>query len=176
MNNLAKKVEVFANIAIILVAVLLAAVLVERYLLAPKTPSNSTTAGAVPRPGSRLALAGVDWGKSDRTLLMVLSTSCHYCNESAPFYQRLAQEKAKWGGKTRLVAVMPQETSESQKYLGEHGITVDEIKQASPGTVQAPGTPTLLLVDQTGTVMDAWFGKLPPDKESEVFNRLQLRS
>jgi hypothetical protein len=176
MNNVAKKVEVSANIAIILVATLLAAVLVERYLLAPKTPGKGASAEALLRPGSRLSLAGVDWGKSDRTLLMVLSTNCHYCNESAPFYQRLAQEKAKWGGKARLVAVMPQETSESQKYLGEHGIAVDEIKQASPGAVQAPGTPTLLLVDQTGIVTNAWVGKLTPDKESEVLDRLQSKS
>ena len=171
MKYLAKKVEVIANIAIILVSIMLAVALTERYLLTPKVSRPSQEARAQIQPGTKLSLPGVDWGKNDRTILMVMSTGCHFCTESAPFYQRLAQEKSKQGG-THLVAVLPEDVAASQKYLSEHGVVVDEIRQASPASIQVSGTPTLILADQTGSVIASWVGKLPPDKEAEVLSRL----
>lgn len=100
---------------------------------------------------------------------MVLSTNCHFCTESAPFYQRLAQQKA-GRGDVRLMAVLPQSVGEAQKYLDDHGISVDEVRQAVPGAAYARGTPTLILVDRTGSVIESWVGKLPPEKEAEVLS------
>ena len=167
MNNLTKRIELLANVAIIVVALLLGGVLVKRYLL---PQAESTPAQARIQPGTKLSVPGVEWGKNERTLLLVLSTSCHFCTESSPFYQRLAQEKARKGG-VGLVAVMPQSVDESQKYLNDHGVSVDDIKQASLDTVQARGTPTLILADRTGTVVESWVGKLPAEKEAEVLKR-----
>src|ERR1044072_5939650 len=117
MNNLTKKVELLANITIIVVAVLIGGVLVKRYLWpqAQSSPAQSRI-----QPGTKLSVPGVEWGKNERTLLLVLSTSCHFCTESSPFYQRLAQEKAKKEG-VGLVAVLPQSVGESQKYLNKLG-------------------------------------------------------
>ncbi|HZB45105.1 MAG TPA: hypothetical protein VE360_07670, partial [Pyrinomonadaceae bacterium] len=123
-----------------------------------------------PEVGSKLSLDGIDWSKSERTVLLALSTKCRFCTESAPFYQRLAQEKEKHDD-LGLLAVLPQSIDESQKYLGEHGIKVDAVKQATPGSLNVRGTPTLILVDQTGAVVESWIGKLPPPKEVEVLNR-----
>lgn len=169
MNSLAKKLELLANVAIIVVALLLGAVLVKRYLL--PQPTNARAADARIQPGTKLSLPGMEWGRSDRTLLIVLSTQCRYCTESAPFYQRLAREQSRVG-RARLVAVLPQSVAEAQKYLGEHGIAVDEVRQVSPDAVGAAGTPTLIMLDSAGSVVESWVGKLPPDKESEVINRL----
>lgn len=164
-----KRVELLANVAIIIVALLLGAVLVKRYLL-PGAPPPSPMEAARIKPGTKLSLPGVDWGGSSRTLLMALSTNCRYCTESAPFYQRLAQEKAKHEG-VKLLAVLPQSVEESQKYLGDNGVKVDEVRQAAPSAVGAGGTPTLILVDDKGAVVESWVGKLPPPKEVEVMNR-----
>ena len=168
MSTLHKRVELLANIAIIAVAVLLGVVLVQRYLLAPAPPEAAQQARI--EPGTKLSLPGVEWGPKRRTLLLALSTDCRYCTESAPFYQRLAQEKEKHDD-LGLLAVLPQSIDESQKYLGEHGIKVDAVKQATPGSLNVRGTPTLILVDQTGAVVESWIGKLPPPKEVEVLNR-----
>ena len=169
MNSLAKKLELLANVAIIVVALLLGAVLVKRYLL--PQPTNARAADARIQPGTKLSLPGMEWGRSDKTLLIVLSTQCRFCTESAPFYQRLAREQSR-AGRARLVAVLPQSVAEAQKYLGEHGITVDEVRQVSPDAVGAAGTPTLIMLDSAGSVVESWVGKLPPDKESEVITRL----
>lgn len=167
MNNLTKRIELLANIAIIIVAVLLGGVLVKRYLL---PQAESPQAQARIQPGTKLSVPGVEWDKNERTLLLVLSTSCHFCTESSPFYQRLAQEKARKGG-VGLVAVLPQSVDESQKYLNGLGVSVDDIKQAGLDAVQVRGTPTLILADRTGAVVESWVGKLPAEAEAEVFAR-----
>jgi thiol-disulfide isomerase/thioredoxin len=169
MRNLHQKVQFLANIAIIVVAILLGGVLVSRYLL-PIFHKFETVEDPRIKPGTKLSLTGVDWSKSTQTLLLVLSTNCHYCTESAPFYQRLAQRKA---GRqdVRVVAVLPQVVSEAQKYLGDHSVSADEVTQSAPGAVYAKATPTLILVDKTGSVLSSWVGKLPPEKEDEVLQR-----
>jgi hypothetical protein len=170
MNSLSKKLEVLANVAVLVVAILIATVLVKQFLL-PRPAGSGPAANARIQPGMKLSLPGADWSRSDKTLVMVLSTQCHFCTDSAPFYQRLAQEQSRRGG-ARLVAVMPQSVGEAQKYLGDHGVTVDEVLQATPDVLGASGTPTLIMLDSAGSVVDAWVGKLPPEKESEVIDRL----
>jgi len=165
-----KRVELLANIAIIVVAILLGGTLVYRYLR-PASPAPTSVERVQVKPGTKLSLSGVDWGKGDRTLLLVLSTTCRFCTESAPFYQRLAQEKAKNGG-VSLIAVLPQSIGESQKYLTGLGVSVDDIRQAPPDAVKAVATPTLIMVDRTGSVTQSWVGKLPAEKEVEVLSRL----
>lgn len=166
MNNLTKKTELLANIAIIAVALLLGGVLVKRYLW---PQAESPQAQARIQPGTKLSVPGIEWGKNERTLLLVLSTSCHFCTESSPFYQRLAQEKAKKAG-VGLVAVLPQSVDESQKYLNGLGVSVDDVRQAGLDAVQVRGTPTLIMADRTGAVVESWVGKLPAEKEVEVLN------
>lgn len=167
MNNLTKRLEQLANVAVIVVALLLGGVLVKRYLL---PQAESPQAQARIQPGTKLSVPGVEWGKNERTLLLVLSTTCRYCTESSPFYQRLVQEKAKKGA-VGLVAVLPQSVGESQKYLNDLGVSVDDIKQAGLDAVQVRGTPTLIMADRTGTVIESWVGKLPAEAEGEVLNR-----
>ena len=167
-----KKIELVANVAIIIAAVLLVALAANRFFFSPGSgPADQAAAGQSIKVGDRVPLPDFNWAQSERTLLLVLSTNCRFCTESAPFYQRLAQEKTRRGG-TRLVAVLPQDAAESRKYLSDHGVSVDEIRRASPGEVQVRGTPTLILADHTGAVITSWIGKLPPDKEVEVLSRL----
>ena len=164
-----KRVEFLANLAIIAVALVLGAVLVKRYLW-PATPQPLAVERAQIKPGTKLSLPGVDWNKGDRTLLLVLSTTCRFCTESAPFYQRLAQENAKNGG-VSLIALLPQSVGESQKYLNDLGVSIDDIRQAPLDAVKATATPTLIMVDRTGSVTESWVGKLPAEKEVEVLSR-----
>lgn len=164
-----KKIELLANIAIIIVAVLLGVVLVDRYLLSSDLPKPDAPQAMQIKPGSKLSFPDAAWEKSGKTLLLVLSTTCRYCNESAPFYQQLAQRKGSRED-VRIMAILPQSPDEARKYLGDHGITVDQVKQAALGDVHAKGTPTLIMVDKTGSVIESWVGKLPPEKEAEVFN------
>jgi len=168
MSNPHKNTELLVNIAIVIVAILLTAVLINIGL----RPAIHRSVAENPRimPGTKLSLPGVDWNDGSQTLLMVLSTNCRYCAESVPFYQQLAQQKAKRGD-IRLVAILPQSISEAQKYLNDKHISVDEVRQSVFGAVYAGATPTLILVDRTGSVVQSWVGKLPVQKEEEVLGR-----
>ena len=176
MLKICKGIDLIANLAIILVAILLGIVLVKNYV-SPNSPKGNLrinvgegTSHARARPGIKLDLADVNWAKNKKTLLLVLSSSCHYCSESAPFYKRLAQQRI--GRDIQLVAVLPQATSEGQKYLSKLGVSVDEIRQLPLDAIGVRGTPTLILVNNEGVVTESWEGELPADKELEVMRQL----
>lgn len=171
MANLTKKIELFANIAIIVVALLLGGVLVKRYLL--PQPEGSASSGADVRiaPGTKLTVPGIEWAQSKQTLLLVLSDTCHFCTESAGFYQRLAQERAKRSD-MRLIAMLPQELSKGRAYMTKLGVTVDQVEEEPLNTVNVRGTPTVILVDSSGTVIESWVGKLRAEEEAKVISRL----
>jgi hypothetical protein len=170
-DGILKKTELLANIAIIVVALLLGGVLVKRYLL----PGGGAAPARGPDPsvpaGTKVSLPGVDWAGNGRTLLLVLSRDCHFCTESAPFYQRLVRETA-GRADVHLVAVLPQEADEARKYLDSHEIAIGEVRHAQPREAGAQVTPTLILVNEAGTVEESWIGKLQPSKEAEVLGRL----
>ena len=101
---------------------------------------------------------------------MAPSDTCRFCTESAEFYKKLAQERAKHDD-VRIIAVLPQDVSAGQAYLNKLGVSVDEVRQSPLDSVGVKGTPTLILFDDKGVVTASWVGKLPPDKENEVLNR-----
>ena len=178
----AKGIQVAANVAIIMAATLLCAVLIKNYIIATPEPpavvrvasannlgTRTPTATRPPtelqiQPGTKISLEGIDWAKNGKTLLMALSDKCHFCSESAPFYQRLSKDH----GNTRLVAVLPQPIEDGKKYLNHLNVSVDDVKQAPLTAVGVEGTPTLILVDSNGVAVKSWVGKLASGRETEV--------
>ncbi|MFN2453853.1 MAG: peroxiredoxin family protein [Pyrinomonadaceae bacterium] len=167
MVTLYKRIELLANIAIIAIALLIGTILVKNYFFGHSDQLSPQIA-----VGTKISLPETDWSKSKQTMLVVLQKGCHFCAESAQFYQRMAKETA-GRNDVRLVAVLPQQPSESRQYLNDLSIPIEEVKQASLSSVGVRGTPTLILVDDKGAVIDSWIGKLPASKESEVASRLQ---
>lgn len=166
IHNLVKKFEVFVNLSIITAALLLGIVSVRNHLLSDST-EHTPLKNQAPTE-MKVSLPDVDWAKNGRTLLLALSSTCHYCSESAPFYQRIIEQR----GNTHIIAIFPELVSESKEYLRNLGVYVDEIKQIPLDSLEVRGTPTLMLVNNAGLVTDVWIGKLPPSEETEVLNRL----
>lgn len=165
--KLLRRVEFATNLAIIITALLICAVIVKAYFLSPRPP----TAGAAEvrtRVGETLSIPGIEWPGRARTLVLALSSDCGYCTSSAPFYQRLAQQR----GEVRLVAVTPHKVEAGRKYLEKLGVPVSEVTQVPLESIGVQGTPTLLLVDERGSVTKEWIGKLPAEQEAEVLDHL----
>ena len=168
-QNLLKRTEILTNVAVLIAAVLIGAAVVKNYILDrhdahAKRPEETVI-------GSKLALPDVDWRANHQTLLLVLSRDCHYCSESAPFYKRLEKETAR-GNDTRLIAVLPQDVEQARSYLAELGLSVKDVRRASPGSLGVRGTPMIIVADDHGIVSHAWTGKLSPDEESDVLSKL----
>lgn len=166
VSSLARKIEIGANLAIMFVAVALGAILLRNVFSPP-----AGLPAAIPA-GTSIQLGDVDWARSRQTLLIALSVDCRYCSESAPFYQRLLQTVADRPD-VQVVAVLPQQVDQARAYLETLRVPVKEIRQVSLGSIHVIGTPTLILVDGRGLVTHSWIGKLPPDKEAEVLDRLR---
>lgn len=169
MNKINKRINLAVNIAIALVVGLIGIVFVRNYL--PSLRSQNKTHDYRVTAGSNVSLQGIDWRKNGQTLLLVLDTKCAYCTASAPFYQQLVRV-ASQNPSVQLVAVLPQDIRESQKYLGDLNVSIDDVRQSAFDVLGVQGTPTLILVNQSGQVEQSWAGKLPPEQETEVLKRM----
>jgi hypothetical protein len=168
MSRWKSGLELAANIAILCVCVLIGVIGVKKFLL-----NSPGAAVLMPQKGARFDLADVDWSRADRTLVMALSTQCHFCSESAGFYQRLLP--AATVSKVPVVAVFPQPTNEAREYWTSRGLPLSGValKQAPMERIQVSGTPTLIVVDRKGLILRAWAGKLPAQGEAEVIKAIQ---
>jgi thioredoxin-related protein len=171
MNNLHKRAELLANIAIVIVAMLLSVVLVKRFILNSGEINSSDAANEL-SPGNKVPVGGIEWVKSGHTVLLVLQKGCRYCTESAPFYQRLIKETANRND-VKLIALLPQSVTEGKHYLDEIGVSINDIRQVPPSQVKVRGTPTLIIVNDSGVAVDVWKGKLAPEAEAQVLSRLK---
>jgi thiol-disulfide isomerase/thioredoxin len=165
VNNerIAKRVELVANIGIVIVALLVATLFVRNYLGSQSKPQPIAI-------GSRVKLKDVNWKANGKTLVLALSTNCHFCTESAPFYRRLV--KAAEEKNVRTVAVFPQSPAEAMSYLVTEAVKVDSVQQSPLLDIQVSGTPTVLLVNENGEVKAVWFGKLQAEREKDLLGRL----
>lgn len=163
-RSMAKKLEMAANIGIVITAILVGVLFFRNYT------HRQTDTEHVIALGTKFALKNVDWQANDKNLVFAVSTQCHFCTESAGFYRKLVEACKQQHVHT--IAVLPQTPTEAQAYLGGEGVSVDEIKQSDLPTLEVSGTPTLLLVDHTGAVKRVWVGKLPDTKENEVMSTL----
>jgi len=160
-----------ANIAIILVCAIAAVVLVRNQFFPPRPP------GAPPQveKGEQFAALkqAVPAGAS-RALVVAVSPTCHFCNDSLPFYKHLVDQRNQQGSAVKFVAAVPTEDAkapETAKFNGA-GVQPDNVVQIDFSKIKVPGTPTLLLVDNNGKVLNVWVGKLDGSGEKEVLKVL----
>jgi hypothetical protein len=163
MSGVAKKIEMAANIAII-IAALGFTVFVVRYYTANRSHQGISV-------GTKFGVQNIQWQDNKKNIVLGLSTECHFCTESAGFYRELVQQCKQ--EHVRTIALLPQPIPAAQEYLKNEGVQVDEIRQAALPDVGITGTPTLLMVSDAGLVKNVWIGKLPENTEKEVLAKVR---
>jgi hypothetical protein len=164
MKRVAERLELVTNICVIgavIVFVFSVGWFALRHGSSTRTPSASI------KNGTRLTLSEWDWSTSPQTLVLVLSADCKYCTASAPFYRNLVSQGALTHS-TRFLAILPQAPDKGKEYLAKLEIKIDDMRQAAPASVGAKGTPTLILLNGSGIVIQSWEGLLTPNAETEV--------
>lgn len=169
MSKFFQKVELTANIFIIVIALLIGGVIVKKYFF-DKPDVFNEPARLQPTIGAKMNVPDVNWSRQPKTLILALQKGCHFCNDSAPFYKRVIETVR--NKNVKLIAVFPTKVDEGIAHLKELGLNGMEVKQSSLGSLQVSGTPTLILTNEKGEITNYWVGKLPPDKETEVINNL----
>ena len=161
-SRLGQRLDILASISIIAVACLLFMVLVKDFVLPNRLemPPRLKVGEKFPIPSAIVNSAG-------RVVVFALSTHCHFCSESAPFYRRVIDKKATKSD-LDITAVSPQEKSEAAEYLKKLNLTVSDVKQVNFKDLRVPGTPAVILIDRGGVIGGVWFGKLLPEQENEI--------
>src|SRR5215470_14601702 len=110
------KLEAIANMTVIVVALAVGGVVLTRqapFHLAPRSVAA----------GDRLAkIPGLDWNQHRRTLVLALNSGCHYCEDSVPFYQKLARAHPPGADDLEIVAVFPNEDEAVRQFSAHEAL------------------------------------------------------
>jgi hypothetical protein len=164
--------EICANVSIVLLVLVLGAILLRTYFLPGISRGDTRASANRVSPGTKLSLNNVDFTRAEKTVLLALSKGCHFCSESAPFYQRVVGD-VEQDATTQLFFLFPHSADDGKKYLNDLNIKSDQIRQVSFGSLEVTGTPTLILTDKSGVVTDVWVGKLQPSQEEDVLAKVK---
>lgn len=99
---------------------------------------------------------------------MAISSVCHYCISSSPFYSKITHS----AHVAPIVVVMPQGEQDAQAFLRQHAITPRSVVSASLASINVNATPTLLLVSPSGMVTKEWVGELTNTQQQDVIESL----
>lgn len=165
--------DTVANIAIIIVCAIAAVVLVRQHFF------NQNAQGGQRPPeieaGDQFDQLGqVVPAGSDRALVVALAPTCHFCEESMPFYKRLVEERNRKGSKVKVIAAVGREDAKAdeQQKLTSAGVQPDAVVVLPFDAIKLRGTPTIVLVDNQGEVQKVWIGKQPASGEEEILETL----
>lgn len=162
--------DVTTNIVVVVFAVVAIGVLLKNYF-APdvRTSVALKTGTAFPE------IPGVDYKQTPRTLILALNVDCRYCTRSVPFYNSLAEARQQNTGQVNIVAAfINKDDGLVKSYVDEKRLSVEAIAGVDLDKLGVHTTPTLIMVDSAGKVLDSWRGELQPDGEREVFAALGL--
>jgi hypothetical protein len=136
-------------------------VLLERSRSAPIVPL---------RAGVALPDVGLKWNPSTRTIVVALAEDCPYSAQSAPFYNRLSQNRS---AAVTIAAIVPRETRSAGILLNRVGLKVEQFAKADLGRLGVVGTPTVLSVDARGIILATWIGVLADAQQQQVLTHMQ---
>lgn len=159
------RIELLANLATIVVAGIMGVALVKAYFLHPSAPRRQAPAPAVTVGSDLKQVLPMDYQRNKATLILAISARCHFCNDSVPFFQKLASQV---GDKLKTIAIFPESVLEGRKYLADKGLPVGDVRQVFLAGIGVTGTPTILLVDESGIVRKIWIGKLSTEDQEQA--------
>jgi thiol-disulfide isomerase/thioredoxin len=168
------KLDTLTNLAILLLCVLMMAGIIRSWASGrPVAGAAAAHSNSGYHAGDHLgAFPGLNFKGAQRTLLLFVRTTCPYCEKSMPFYQQLAQVASRRGDQIRLVALGPESDADLRAFFATHGVLIDAAISVPPAATRIPGTPTLVLVDRNGVVLNQWVGLLASTEQEQVVKTL----
>ncbi|MFZ0774038.1 MAG: hypothetical protein WCA49_21640 [Candidatus Sulfotelmatobacter sp.] len=159
------KLEVATNILIILVVLLIGGTYLKSHL--GRHDGELAVGEKINTP------PGYDWHRSPPTLVVAVRDGCVYCERSYPLYRRLEDLERDNHLKAHILMVMPDDSTRAGAVLSSHGITSQAIAGTPLSNIKVSGTPTLLLVDASGRLLQSWIGELDASKTDALIAQLR---
>lgn len=129
-----KLLDKIANVALILGVTVFLFVVVRGEFAKQEMPDTSPRALV----GTSISLPGLQLDQRHDSLLVVISTNCHFCKDGLLFYKELS---ARAQGKLDVIAVLPQPLAESQAFLLNAGISTTRIISANLNLIGVEALP-----------------------------------
>lgn len=171
MSKAKHYLETATNIAVIIAALVVSGVFILNYLRPNDRRTRRLQAGF--EKGQQLAqIPGIAYGEAPKTLLIALNTNCGFCTESIHFYNRLAEIQRASNSKTRIITIFPSTAKEIQQYAEQHRLGLNTMAAVDFRALNVAGTPTMILVDTNGRVIDFWIGKPSESTERQIIKQV----
>jgi peroxiredoxin len=119
-------------------------------------------------------LAGVDFSKSQKILLVAMDANCDSCRESLPFFNSLVEKLRGKPGDARLITVFQDGEEQTRRYAEQSRLNVDTVFGVDFKLLGLSALPSIILIDSTGTVLDFWIGKPSKDTEEQILKHLTV--
>lgn len=157
------KLEKATHVFLIAVCCLAGGLLIEQRFFSSQDDDLATGHDLV---GRQVALPGADWQAAPISVLLQISSTCHFCNESMPFYRQLMAARQAAPARVPVIVASQDAVAAIRKHLGDQQLTVDKVLHTRD--VFGTGTPTVYIVDSGGVVKRVFIGKLDPAGEKEL--------
>jgi hypothetical protein len=161
--------EVISNVAVLLVAI---AVLVSAVNYFRAGASLTQLQGGLQKETTLSPLTGVNYADTAHTLLIAMNTRCQNCTDSVSFYNQLAELQRNNLQAIRVIAIFPNSPHEVSEYVQQQRLLVSNVAGVDFDRLNLAGSPTLILVDRQGKILDFWVGKLSTSNEQALIQRI----
>ena len=168
-----RKLEVFANCSIIIVALIICATTIKEHWLSDSRAPRPAAVTDSRLLSTHLEVPGVDWESANKTIVMALSTQCHFCQESAPFYKSVSESPAVKSKRIAVMMIFPQSSDEAESFARTKDIHPGRILSMNLQQLGISSTPTMFLVDHAGKIEKMWIGVLSEDQQRQLLGDLK---
>lgn len=164
-SKLKSYLELTTNAAVLLAAIAVLTALSWGYFAQKQKPSLRS---GLQKGKAITNVPAANLNGPQATLLIAMSIRCHFCTESISFYNQLARAQQGSGNSPRLIAVFPEEESKVKQYVQQNGLQVSSTAATDFKELGVETTPTMILIDKEGKIIDFWIGQIPEEAQQQV--------
>ena len=160
------KLETTTHVFLIGLCCLAGGLLIEQRFF---SSTEADTVSARDLAGREVKLPGANWQAAPVSVLLQISSTCRFCNESMPFYKQLMAARQAQAAKVPVIVASADAVAVMRKHLEDQQVIVDKVLHSRLESFGTP-TPTVLIVDSKGVVRRAFIGELDPSGEKELLS------
>jgi hypothetical protein len=160
------KLETVTHVCLIGLCCLAGGLLIEQRFFSSPDAGTDPTRSLV---GREVQLPGADWQAAPFSVLLQLSSTCRFCNESMPFYKQLIAARDAQAGKAPIIVASADAVAVMRQHLEDRQVLVDKVLYSRLDAF-GTGTPTVYVVDSKGVVRRVFVGKLDSPGEKELLS------
>lgn len=168
------RLQVTANIALIVVSCIAGYVLIDRHLIDRRALAGAGSVGQQQSSvGKRISGAEFNDKRVAANVYVVFATTCHFCRDSLAFYKGLARAQQHTTGKVQITFLAIREpVAQVRQFLAENGVEVGSVARLPPD-LYISGTPTILVAGADGVITAQYLGRLTADREKSLVGTIQ---